>query len=271
MKNNRSAYATALSRGLINKICSHMDILWERKWDKENLTKEALKYKNVKDFYTNSKGAYLSARRAGFLSEICHHMKKNKRNNWTKGEIVKEALKYSHRKHFSEQSSGAYNAALRLKILDDVCSHMTPLTNLTVRALYAFEHSDNTVYVGLTWNYKQRYQNHMKKNKTLIEKKHLNQKFIEFNEWYPAKEASVKEQELVEKYRNNGWVILNKAKPGSLGGRRVFWTPEKIQEEALKYNIKRDFDKAPNGAAQAARRCGIFEKVCAHMVNGGQK
>ena len=47
--------------------------------------------------------------------------------------------------------------------------------------------------------------------------------------------------------------------------RRIEWTEEKVREEALKYNRKVDFQKAPNVAYKAARRLGILEEVCAHM------
>jgi len=122
------------------------------------------------------------------------------------------------------------------------------------------------VYVGLTWNYKERYAAHMLRNKILIEKFKIGgQKFITFNEFYPAKEAAKKESALIEKYRESGWTILNKAKPGALGGKRLYWTPEKIAEEAKKYTRKTDFQKHGKGAFNASRKFGIYEQVCSHM------
>ena len=43
------------------------------------------------------------------------------------------------------------------------------------------------------------------------------------------------------------------------------WTPEKIQEEALKYNGSKDFINNSNNVYQVAQKRGILDKVCSHM------
>lgn len=265
-KRKSSAYQVALNRGVLDSICSHMKLLWFKKWDYDSLVLEASKYKTKKDFYENSKGAYLAAQRMGILKTITGDMLSLRRENWTEVQIVLEASKYNCRSNFMRLSPGAYGAARRLKLLEKSCAHMVPKANLYRRMLYAFEHSDNTVYVGLSYDPKQRYAQHMNNNKILINKKKVtDQQFIIFSQKYTPKEASKAEIELVEKYKKEGWIILNKAKAGALGHSRIFWTKEKVMEEAYKYKRKVDFEKGSRGAYKAALRYGI-EQFCNHMV-----
>jgi predicted GIY-YIG superfamily endonuclease len=150
-------------------------------------------------------------------------------------------LKYKHRSDFENESSGAYDAALKWGYMDEICKHMEPKANINNRALYAFEFSDKSVYVGLTWNYEQRYANH-KNNPILIEKRKTEkEEFVAYNEFFPAKIAGAKEQELVNLYKSNGWTILNKAAAGALGASRAFWTFNRCLEEAKKYKTKQQF------------------------------
>lgn len=48
--------------------------------------------------------------------------------------------------------------------------------------------------------------------------------------------------------------------------RPIKWNPERILEEALKYDNKEDFVKKSSGAADAARRYGLWNDVCKHML-----
>lgn len=61
--------------GLINEICSHMEILWEKKWDMESVAKEASKFPTRSILLKNSSGAYAAAVRLEILDQICSHMK----------------------------------------------------------------------------------------------------------------------------------------------------------------------------------------------------
>ena len=46
------------------------------------------------------------------------------------------------------------------------------------------------------------------------------------------------------------------------------WTHELVKEEALKYNIKIEFSRGSSGAYNYAKRNGILDEVCGHMVRG---
>lgn len=45
------------------------------------------------------------------------------------------------------------------------------------------------------------------------------------------------------------------------------WTTDNIKKEALKYNSRGDFSKYSSGAYAAAKRLGIKDEVCSHMIN----
>jgi len=64
----------------------------------------------------------------------------------------------------------------------------------------------------------------------------------------------------------NGWLdeickhMIETKKPNN------YWTKEKCQEEALKYNNKTDFLKYGKGAYQKSMRNGWLDEVCSHMI-----
>ncbi len=99
-----------------------------KKWTEDYICKEALKYKNKKDFRLQSSGIYKSAWRYGILDKACSHMsikkRKTKYKKWTNEIIHKEALKYSMRIEFQKYSKSAYSLAHQRGILDKVCNHM---------------------------------------------------------------------------------------------------------------------------------------------------
>jgi len=44
-----------------------------------------------------------------------------------------------------------------------------------------------------------------------------------------------------------------------------YWTKEKCQEEALKYNKRTEFQKLSNSAYMFAKKMGIIDEICSHM------
>src|ERR1700744_6472373 len=45
----------------------------------------------------------------------------------------------------------------------------------------------------------------------------------------------------------------------------IRWTPEKLQEEALKYKTRMEFHKNTKWGYEQAKKMGIFERICSHM------
>jgi len=152
---------------------------------------------------------------------------------------------------------------------------MKRIGNSNLRALYVYEHPDKTVYVGLTYNYKERHASHMRKHKILIEKNKLGgQVYKKLGIFYPKDIAAIKEDELIEEYRAKGWTLLNIKKGGSLGSNILFWKEQECIESAKKCNTRTEWKLKYKGAYASAKQNGWFEKCIVHMgnpVNGVKK
>ncbi len=63
----------------------------------------------------------------------------------------------------------------------------------------------------------------------------------------------------------NGWMILNTAKCGNVGGKTIKWTKEKCQEESLKYSTRNEFKIKSSNAYHASSRNKWSDEICKHM------
>jgi predicted GIY-YIG superfamily endonuclease len=186
------------------------------KWDVESLASEAKKYSTRTEFARSNSYAYACAMRQGILDQICGHMV-HRRQKLTPERVAQLAAACKTRSEFGKKHSPAYKKACDWGILDEVCAHMAHIGNHAIRAIYAIEFSDRSVYVGLTYNYDKRYSEH--KNRKGLQKRFtsLTHYFRRFDEWLPIEEAKKKEAETIDEYRKNGWTILNRAKAGAVG------------------------------------------------------
>ena len=105
------------------------------------------------------------------------------------------------------------------------------------------------VYVGLTHNIIER-QNGRDCHNTDQVTKHINLTgYIpirkQLTDYIDVEIASKLEGEYVEKYKNDGWNILNVAKTGGIGGNTLIWIKEKVIEEQLN-NAKQEVNFMKN-------------------------
>ena len=244
-RENEYAYQVALRNRWLDDICSHMKIENKKPrgyWTKEKCKEKSLECLSRNDFEKKYKSAYTACIRNNWLNDVCSHLRGYKtRNFWTKEECQKDALKYHTKKEFRKNNSWAYRISLKNNWIDDICSHMKALGNLKKRCIYAYEFSDNYVYIGLTGNVDERHNEHLKKGSVY--------NHIKINSTYELKQltnyidvdkAKLLEGEFVQKYKLNDWKILNKIKTGGIGGKDIKWNKEKCYEETLKYLTTRD-------------------------------
>ncbi len=118
---SRGAYLSANKRDVMDKICSHMDVLYTF-WTTETIKLEALKYNTKVDFQKGSKGAYDASRVKGIYGDVCSHMKGN--TKWTMESIKAKALEYRTRGEFCNGCPNAYGAARRRGMMKEICTHM---------------------------------------------------------------------------------------------------------------------------------------------------
>lgn len=78
-------------------------------------------------------------------------------------------------------------------------------------------------------------------------------------------ESREKEDEWLQKYKNEGWKIINTAKTGkssgSLGSYVRKWTIEALKKEASKYKTKAEFEKYSSAAYTTALNKGIINQL----------
>lgn len=194
-----------------------------------------------------------------------------KSSKWTKDKCYKIALKYNNKYDFQKNDGAALAAMYKNKWLD-ICDHMNLCENIKPRCIYVYEFENNHAYVGLTYDLNDRKRRH-RKNGTIFEymkETNLVPNIIQLTEYLEQTEAQLQEEKYVNKYKNDGWIILNKVKTGSIGSNIIFWTKEKCLEEALKYNNRTLFQKS-SYAYLASYRNNWLDDVCSHMIDGKRK
>jgi hypothetical protein len=272
-----TAYNVAHKKGWIDEITSHMSFIKRHNyWTKEKCKETALQYTSKSEFIKKEPACYHAIHRKGWAKELLSHQinKFKPSGYWTKEKCHEEALKYKTRMEFKNNMMAAYHQAVKHKWLNDICSHMDVIGNCKVRFVYVFEFDDNHVYVGLTFNIRERYNQHMtnsEKNTSMVFKhiSETNSKFVFkvlTENPIPVKLAGLKEKLLIAEYSKNGWAILNKTKGGDFGGKILYWTKDKCQIEALKYNTRAELKKYANGCYHSARKKNFLDEICQHML-----
>lgn len=242
------------------------------KYTKEICHKIALKYNNKTDFNKNEQYCYNVARKNNWLNEICNHMilKIKPKNYWSKEKCKYEALKYNNYLDFLNNCPGACHKTYKNKWDLELCSHFIRMGNKYLRCIYAYVFTDNSVYIGLTYNLKNRNISHKSDNKSQVYK-HIQitneiPKLIQISDYINKDDAALLEISTIDEYKISNWKILNKCKGGGLGGTDIKWSKEKCQKEALKYETKKDFKLNCNGAYIKSLKNKWLDEICTHML-----
>lgn len=185
-------------------------------------------------------------------------------------DLKKIASKYNTVPDFRKNDNAAYQAAYYRGILGDLIKDLERGGNKFKKIIYVYEFPDKSAYVGLTYSMKQRDKDHMSNPNSQVFRKYqeLKQKpeLKTLSTFVPWSEASKLETEFEQKYRKDGWNILNVAKTGGLGGAFQI-SDDYVRAEAAKYNSLKDFRNQSNSAYRAAYKRGkdFFEEVTSHM------
>ena len=240
-------------------------------WTKERCQEVSTTCKTRSEF-KKYKGAYESCRINGWLDDVCNHMLELKKVSgyWTKEKCSEESIKYNTKIDFQNYSPVAYKKSLKNKWIDDICKHMIKIGDRKHKCIYSYEFSDNSVYVGLTYNTTKRINGHENDINSCvykhIEKTNISPIFNQLTDYIDVDYAIKMEGEYVEKYKNDGWCILNKAKTGSIGGCPIKWTKEKCLEESLKYNTKKELRKANKTVYNTILKNSWMKEIYSQML-----
>jgi predicted GIY-YIG superfamily endonuclease len=239
----KRAYENCRVNGWLEEICSHMikeyklskklkpDGYWN---NKENCINAILECNNLKEFREKYNHAYRKLKKDGSLNELCSNiMSSNYRfNYWTQEKCKESALKCESRKIFKEKYPTAYEKSRKNNWLDELCLHMKKnYIDNSKRIIYAYEFTDNYVYVGLTCNLKKRLRTHLCDKDSSVYKHIKETNLIPIykllTDYISIFEASEQEIYYIEYYKKIGFTMLNKIKGGGLGGYYIKYNKEK--------------------------------------------
>lgn len=272
--NDSYIYGYSYKRGWLNDICLHMKPLIHPNgyWDREKCLDAAKLCKTRTDYTTKYPGSYLSAKKNGWLDEILSGFEeiRKPKNYWTKERCHDIALMCKSKVEFWEKFPGVASISLSNIWLDDICSHMIKTGNRYKKCIYAYEFSDNHVYIGLTYNINNRQSRHLNDESSAVRlyilKTGISPIFKKLTEYIDVDEAVEMESYYVDIYKESGWYILNRTKTGSIGGSVLKWTESECSKEALKYLTITSFQKGNGSAYTSALKNGWLYQICKHMA-----
>jgi len=221
-------------------------------WTKEKVISIARKYTCYHQFKKKERFAYQASLRLKMTKELSKLLTRKIKplGYWTDQKLLETALQYETLRDFRQNNSSAYNTLSRKPHLyRKVKQKMKKLGHKYKRALYVFEFGDKSAYIGITYDYQKRYNEHMNSNKTIIEKtNNFGHTFIMLNEYFPIEKIENKENMLIKEYKEKGWIILNKQKGGNLGSNFSKWNKESIIKVAIKCKSYKEFRQKHGGA-----------------------
>ena len=216
----------------------------------EKCKEESLKYKTKYAFYKQGRKYYEFAKKNGIFDIVTSHMK-YKRSSIDENYAIKIAKQYNTIKDFKKDNKKLYNFIAYKKLQDKAYSHMEKVGNRYKRCVYVYEFPNNICYVGLTFNVNKRNSLHNTNEKSPVFK-YANSNNIEIpqpkqlTDYINKEDASKLEIFYSEKYKKDGWKLLNRIKCGSLGGltdNKTIYTKDYCKNLALNYKTKTDFRK----------------------------
>ena len=191
--------------------------------------------------------------------------------NRNREEALQVALKYVHRVDFIKGPDNAYYQWARKQGLDfyeSIVSHMIPKGTWYKKLLYTYEFENNVIYIGITNNRTQRLWAHKYSDSIVADYRNENNEepiYTELTDYIELKIVLQMEKDLIKKYRDMGWTVLNKTNGGESGGNNEWITKEVCAKEALKYNYRWEFGQgSPSHYSKAGKR-GWMDEICSHM------
>lgn len=236
------------------------------KWTKETCEIEAKKYKALKVFERTSAGRM--ARVNGWIDDYTWLERAHKKGYWQVYEnCYNEALKYKTRTEFCRENGAAYKQARCngwLDRFDWLIDERIDLIKGKIDSVYVYEFVErHTAYIGRTLmrTQKERDKHHLFVLDAVSSFARDNDipmpEMIILEDNLTLAEGVEKEGWWIEKYRSDGWNVLNKAKAGAIGSlHHINYTYEKCYMEALKYEYYNDFVKNSRAYYRVAYRNG---------------
>jgi hypothetical protein len=254
---------------------------WSKEWDwlerkcearlnRERCYELAKDCRTLQEIKRKHPGVLSRAKREGWISDYTWLVSGRVKRTYEK--CLATAKKYKTRADFRKYDQNLYNAAHENGWLDDFTwlKRTIAIEEREIDNVYAYEFkSKHSVYIGRTVDLTQRDQAHhrckstvaifARRNKIPVPKMKILERGI------TIEEGLIKEDAWIERYRNNGWRILNIAKTGLSSGSlgtlgRVRLTKVHCEHVARKYTTLKEFsNSAPHEYDKARRKKWLGE------------
>jgi hypothetical protein len=255
-------------------------------WTKERCKEVSDKYTDRKLFHKEQKIVYMVIVRDGWADELLSHMIwTTKRGNvkypsdhvWILKDAKKEAKKYKFRGEVQTNNNHLYQWIKTHKWEGKCYPHMKEY-NLSKRHIYVEEFKNSkTAYIGLSCQVERRHNAHLGKESKYGKVKSMVYHYMKKTREEPklkiltrrpvnSENAGERENYYMEKYKENGWKLLNQATAGSLGSMRPKWTYKKFEE--IKNDCKTQeefFQKLEGFQRYIAKKNGWWEKLISDL------
>jgi len=277
-KKSKGSYESSRKNGWLDEICEHMITYYVvSDWTKEKCLEVSKKCKTVKDFYTKYNSAYQSCVRNGWLNDIIKKLERNykQKGYWTKEKCIEASLSCKNKKEFKSIYSTAYCVSVKNKWLYeiyDICNFNNNYNKIWM--IYSYIILNKYVYVGITINEKSRKTNHLNNDKNSSVNKFIKNNNIDIKDIiYKKEEENVTniedvkkfEEDILNKYCENGLIKINLKKTGNLGGGNLIWNKERCIEASMLCDTKKEFRKKYNSAYNSSRKEGWISEIYTHI------
>ena len=177
---------------------------------------------------------------------------------YTKEICVATARRCNSRVEFFNKYPGMVDSAKRNGWYEECCAHMGTRGNKK-RIIYAYEFENaHAAYIGLTFKMEVRDKRHHKEGAVYDFAKLHGIDIPEpkvLTEFMDQEEASIQEGVWLQRYKDNGWIILNRFKTGSLGGQELLdYDLSKIEESMQGFDKLDDWGKSHSSYREYIRQ-----------------
>lgn len=247
-----------------------LEIPTVRKLVEEECKKIASSYKTYRELMKGDRVVYEKCKSRGWLIGLglIEDTRKN-HPKYTMDEILEEARKYDNDRDFRVKCPKVYNAAKSRGLIESF-TWMTLSRKLDQETyfkdfIYVYEFVEtNVAYVGRTIQPEIRHLDHCKEGDSVADYARSigvpvpAPKYLYEN--ITVAEGRILEDKMIEKYRNDGWAMLNKRKGGAIGtiGK---WGKSKCIEFCKQFTTRGEVNAANHTVYGRMLRNGWFDET----------
>lgn len=265
-KHDSAVHAKCYKTGWIYEFYPDMKRI-ERILNYNTCQESAKRFKTRMEFREGDESAYSKSVKEGWINDFGLYSPGSEK--YTEAAIIEVAKKFTTHRDFRLFDKKMYDSAKHRGILDK-CVWLEKAYNKgqqPIYSLYVYEFTaTHAVYVGITVNKKARHIDHLSKyDSVAIYANQISEpvpKPLYLKNGMSRQEAQVAEKNMIAKYRNEGWFMINKAPGGSVGSLGSdYWTKDKCIKTARQYRFISDLVADFRGCWVKMRKNG-WDKEC---------